>query len=59
VSNLPRDTPFQAMWLGKLADGTRIRPGRYAMRVAALAPFGNPAASDNWHVWKTPVVEVL
>ncbi|KAL8294686.1 hypothetical protein RB597_007713 [Gaeumannomyces tritici] len=59
VHNLPRDVPFQGIWLGKLADGSRIRPGRYAMRIAALLPFGNPRASDNWHVWTTPIIEVV
>ncbi|KLU92474.1 minor extracellular protease vpr [Magnaporthiopsis poae ATCC 64411] len=59
VHNLPRDVPFQGLWLGRLADGSRIKPGRYAMRVAVLLPFGNPRASDNWQVWKTPIVEVL
>ncbi|KAL8415209.1 hypothetical protein RB594_006155 [Gaeumannomyces avenae] len=59
VNNLPRDVPFQGIWLGKLADGSRIRPGRYAMRIAALLPFGNPRASDNWQVWKTPIIEVV
>lgn len=29
------------------------------MRVAALVPFGNPEASDNWEIYETPVIEVL
>ncbi|KAI6354340.1 hypothetical protein MCOR25_008663 [Pyricularia grisea] len=59
VHNVGRDAPFQGLWLGKLANGTQIAPGKYQMRVAALAPFGNPRAADNWHVWKVPVFEVL
>lgn len=27
--------------------------------MAALAPMGNPHASDNWDVWETPLLEVL
>jgi hypothetical protein len=38
-------------WLGRLADGTQIKPGSYQMRVAALAPFGNPSHSDNWDIF--------
>ncbi|KAH7303927.1 minor extracellular protease vpr [Stachybotrys elegans] len=57
--NLPRDVAIQAWWLGKLADGTQIKPGKYVFRVAALAPFGNPRASDNWHVWLTQQFEVV
>lgn len=59
VHNLVRDAPFLSLWFGKLANGSQIAPGRYQMRVAALAPFGNPRAADNWHVWKAPVFEVL
>lgn len=29
------------------------------MRIAALVPFGNPQASDNWEIYETPVIEVL
>jgi hypothetical protein len=57
--NVPRDVPIQAWWLGKLADGTQIKPGKYVFRVAALAPYGNPRAADNWHVWMTKEVEVV
>ncbi|TDZ25539.1 Minor extracellular protease vpr [Colletotrichum orbiculare MAFF 240422] len=55
----PRDSPYESWWLGKLADGSRIEPGRYKMRIAALKPFGNPTASDNWQVYQTPEIEVL
>ncbi|KAH6682326.1 subtilisin-like serine protease [Plectosphaerella plurivora] len=46
-------------WLGKLANGSYIEPGNYSMRFAARLPFSNPAHSDNWHIWKTPNIEVL
>ncbi|KAI9164076.1 minor extracellular protease vpr [Paramyrothecium foliicola] len=59
ISNLPRDVPVQAWWLGKLADGTQIKPGKYVFRVAALAPYGNPRAADNWHVWLTKEIEIV
>lgn len=29
------------------------------MRVAALLPFGDPQASDNWQVMKNPQVQIL
>jgi hypothetical protein len=29
------------------------------MRIAALMPFGNPEASDNWEVMSNPVIQVL
>lgn len=46
-------------WLGGLGNGTQIAPGRYQMRLAALKPFGNPKAADNWDVFETPEIEVL
>ncbi|KAF6811570.1 serine endopeptidase (subtilase), partial [Colletotrichum musicola] len=55
----PRDAPYESWWLGKLADGSQIKPGKYKMRIAALVPFGNPQASDNWEIYETPVIEVL
>ncbi|KEY69375.1 hypothetical protein S7711_08131 [Stachybotrys chartarum IBT 7711] len=57
--NLPRDVPVQAWWLGKLADGTQIKPGKYVFRVAALAPFGNPHAADNWHICLNQEIEIV
>ncbi|KAH8883035.1 serine endopeptidase [Thozetella sp. PMI_491] len=41
-------------WLGGLADGSQIKPGKYIMRVAALIPFGNPAKSNGWNAWTVP-----
>ncbi|EON96749.1 putative serin endopeptidase protein [Phaeoacremonium minimum UCRPA7] len=29
------------------------------MRFAALVPFSDPSHSDNWDIWKTPVITVL
>jgi hypothetical protein len=58
AENMPRDLPIQAWWLGKLADGTQIKPGKYVSRIAVLMPFGNPHASDNWHVWVTQEFEI-
>ncbi|KFA45617.1 hypothetical protein S40293_08619 [Stachybotrys chartarum IBT 40293] len=57
--NLPRNVPVQAWWLGKLADGTQIKPGKYVFRVAALAPFGNPHAADNWHICLNQEIEIV
>ncbi|KAM0552020.1 hypothetical protein ACHAPJ_008130 [Fusarium lateritium] len=37
-------------WFGKLANGTRIAPGNYTMRFAALRPYGNPNISDHWDI---------
>ncbi|CAH0023652.1 unnamed protein product [Clonostachys rhizophaga] len=45
-------------WVGTLANGTQIAPGKYKMRFAALVPFGNPFAADNWDVFDTPTFEV-
>ncbi|KAJ0323719.1 hypothetical protein Brms1b_001601 [Colletotrichum noveboracense] len=25
----PRDSPYESWWLGKLADGSQIKPGKY------------------------------
>lgn len=59
LENLPREVPVQGWWLGKLADGTQIKPGTYVMRIGALKPFGNPKAADNWHAWQSPVITVI
>ncbi|EPE06812.1 minor extracellular protease vpr [Ophiostoma piceae UAMH 11346] len=61
--DLPRsivgDYGIELWWLGQLANGTQIAPGKYNMRIAALSPFGNPTHADNWDVFKTPTIEVL
>ncbi|KAL9948823.1 hypothetical protein ACHAO5_001375 [Verticillium nonalfalfae] len=59
LQDVSRDAPYESWWLGRLANGSTIAPGKYKMRFAALAPFGNPKASDNWHVWDAPEIEVL
>ncbi|TDZ30430.1 Minor extracellular protease vpr [Colletotrichum spinosum] len=63
MRDVPRDIVglygIELWWLGRLANGTQIAPGKYKMRVAALVPFGNPEASDNWDVFETPAFEVL
>ncbi|KAM0327552.1 hypothetical protein ACHAQA_005843 [Verticillium albo-atrum] len=59
LQDVSRDAPYESWWLGRLANGSTIAPGTYRMRFAALAPFGNPKASDNWHIWETPEIEVL
>ncbi|KAK7420633.1 hypothetical protein QQX98_002627 [Neonectria punicea] len=46
-------------WLGRLANGSQIAPGKYNMRFAALKPFGNPKSSEHWDVFETPSIEVL
>ncbi|KAI6358283.1 hypothetical protein MCOR25_007382 [Pyricularia grisea] len=46
-------------WLGRLANGTAVRPGVYRLRLAALVPFGAPENSDNWDVFDAPLLEVL
>ncbi|KAK1713976.1 serine endopeptidase [Colletotrichum lupini] len=63
MRDVPRDIVgvygVELWWLGRLANGTQIAPGKYKMRFAALVPFGNPEASDNWDVYETPAFEVL
>ncbi|EOO01181.1 putative minor extracellular protease vpr protein [Phaeoacremonium minimum UCRPA7] len=63
ITDLPRDIAgvygVELWWLGRLANGTQIAPGRYNMRFAALVPFGNPTASDNWDIFETPEFDVL
>ncbi|WYZ37882.1 hypothetical protein EsH8_II_001388 [Colletotrichum jinshuiense] len=59
LPNQSRDSPFESWWLGKLADGSQIKPGKYKWRIAALKPFGNAKASDNWDIFETPTFEVL
>ncbi|KAK5995716.1 Thermophilic serine proteinase [Cladobotryum mycophilum] len=48
-------------WFGILANGTRIAPGNYTMRFAALRPYGNPNIADHWDVMRMPVrnIQVL
>ncbi|KAK6213860.1 subtilase [Colletotrichum tabaci] len=57
--NQPRSNfNFENWWFGKLANGSQIAVGNYTLRHAALKPFGNPAHSDNWATFTTPI-EVL
>ncbi|KAK1540734.1 subtilase [Colletotrichum paranaense] len=44
--------PWRAWWLGRFSDGSKIKPGNYTMRVAALSPFGDPTKSDHWDIWR-------
>ncbi|KAG6031336.1 hypothetical protein E4U41_007606 [Claviceps citrina] len=37
-------------WFGKLSNGTKIAPGNYSMRIAALRPYGEPRISDHWDI---------
>ncbi|KAL8291215.1 hypothetical protein RB597_005467 [Gaeumannomyces tritici] len=46
-------------WLGRLANGSDVAPGRYRMRFAALAPNADPARPESWTVWKTPEISVV
>ncbi|KAI9166299.1 Minor extracellular protease vpr [Paramyrothecium foliicola] len=46
-------------WLGKLADGTYIKPGTYKMRVAALRPFGDRTKPADWDIYETPEIKIL
>ncbi|KAI0595755.1 subtilase [Biscogniauxia sp. FL1348] len=46
-------------WFGKLGNGSQIANGNYTMRFANLRPFGDPAKSQSWAVYDTPVIEVL
>ncbi|KAH8882151.1 putative minor extracellular protease vpr [Thozetella sp. PMI_491] len=62
-SYVPRDIVgvlgLRFWWLGQLANGTQIAPGKYKFRFAALVPFGTPQHSDNWDIFETPAFEVL
>ncbi|KAI5917669.1 subtilase [Camillea tinctor] len=46
-------------WFGKLGNGSQIANGNYTMRFANLKPFADPAKSESWAVYDTPVIEVL
>ncbi|KAH7249731.1 peptidase S8/S53 domain-containing protein [Fusarium redolens] len=46
-------------WFGKLANGTRIAPGNYTMRFAALRPYGNPNISDHWDIMNSPTASSI
>ncbi|KAK1985218.1 subtilase [Colletotrichum cereale] len=59
VFSQPRDREARYQWLGRLAQGSQIQPGRYKFRIAALRPFGNPERSQDWDIWPTPTVTVL
>lgn len=64
MTNIERTNSWEPLtrriwWLGKLTNGSYIAPGKYHMRFAARLPFGNPSHSDNWHIWNTPLFEVL
>ncbi|KAH8885911.1 subtilase [Thozetella sp. PMI_491] len=54
-----RGQGYRYAWLGDMADGSKIAPGKYTMRIAALKPFGDPTHADNWDIWDTPQIEVL
>ncbi|KAK1700688.1 subtilase [Colletotrichum godetiae] len=45
-------SPWRVWWLGRFSDGSKIKPGNYTMRVAALSPFGDPTKSDHWDIWR-------
>ncbi|KAL0942868.1 serine endopeptidase [Colletotrichum truncatum] len=52
LTELSRDVygyaPYRFWWLGRLADGFKIKPGKYVMRIAALIPFGDPSLNSHW-----------
>ncbi|TIC92330.1 PI-type proteinase [Colletotrichum higginsianum] len=56
LTELSRDDynypPYAAWWLGRLANGKKIKAGKYTMRIAALSPFGDPTKSDHWDIWR-------
>ncbi|KAF6823024.1 serine endopeptidase [Colletotrichum plurivorum] len=62
IPELSRDVfgypSYRAMWLGRFANGTKITVGKYTMRIATLAPFGDPNDSDDWDTY-THKFEVL
>ncbi|KAI9148490.1 Minor extracellular protease vpr [Paramyrothecium foliicola] len=57
--SLPSMPGLDLWWFGRLANGTQITPGRYRWRIAALKPFGDRLAADNWDVYETPEIVVL
>ncbi|KAL2208328.1 subtilisin-like protein [Sarocladium strictum] len=57
--NHPRAVAGDYFWLGRLANGSNIAPGKYNMRLAVLVPFGDPHASDNWDTAATPLIEIF
>ncbi|KAK6217136.1 serine endopeptidase [Colletotrichum tabaci] len=56
LTELSRDDynypPYAAWWLGRLANGKKIKAGKYTMHIAALSPFGDPTKSDHWDIWR-------
>ncbi|KAI4864775.1 subtilisin-like protein [Hypoxylon rubiginosum] len=46
-------------WFGKLGNGSQIANGNYTWRFATLRPFGDPAVSEDWDIFKTPQITVL
>ncbi|KAI1078706.1 subtilisin-like protein [Whalleya microplaca] len=46
-------------WSGKLGNGSQIANGNYTWRFATLRPFGDPAISEDWDIYKTPEITVL
>ncbi|KAG9256585.1 subtilase [Emericellopsis atlantica] len=44
---------------GLLGNGSKIEPGKYIMRFAALNPFGVPEHGNNWSVFKTPKITIV
>ncbi|KAK6218434.1 serine endopeptidase [Colletotrichum tabaci] len=54
-----RGAPKLYNWLGRFADGSRVQPGSYKFRIAALRPFGLPEVSGDWDIWETPSITVL
>ncbi|KAL0260198.1 hypothetical protein SLS55_003882 [Diplodia seriata] len=64
VSDVYRNAQTEASyhtfwWFGALANGSRVAPGNYSMRFAALLPFGERAESKGWDVWSAPEIEVV
>ncbi|SPN99117.1 uncharacterized protein DNG_02152 [Cephalotrichum gorgonifer] len=66
LENLPRSasrevnsfTARQYSWQGELAHGGWIEPGTYAVRVAALRPFGDRGDSGDWDIWNAPEITI-
>ncbi|KAL8339086.1 hypothetical protein RB598_007410 [Gaeumannomyces tritici] len=64
LRSLPRDVSGRPgttfWWLGQMANGSHINPGRYHLRVAALKPWSDPRNSTSWDTWTwVPKIEVL
>lgn len=57
--SLGNEGPYDYWWLGGLANGTQLGPGKYKCRIAALMPFAAPEHANSWDIVNWHDLEVL